>query len=74
MDGSHAHAVAWPAAAQELRALAVIHLQYFSNALGLLVRRQITLSTFWYALRERPMAVAGIKGSYHVDPQDPNET
>ena len=52
----------------------MIHLHYISNALGLLVRRQITLRTFWYALRERPMAVAGIKGSYHVDPQDPNET
>ena len=51
----------------------MIHLHYISNGLGLLVRRQITLRTFWYALRERPMAVAGIKGSYHVEPQDPNE-
>ena len=47
--------------------------QYFSNVLALLVLREITLRTFVYALRERPMAVAGIKGSYHVDPQDPNE-
>lgn len=45
---------------------------YFWNLLGLLWTRKITLATAVYAVRVRPVAVAGRGGSFQVDPHDPN--
>lgn len=41
---------------------------YFVNVIRLVAARRITLATAIYALRERPIAVAGKRGGYVVDP------
>lgn len=46
---------------------------YIINVLQLWYTRRIDFRTAVYAMRERPIAVAGREGSYHVDPIDPNE-
>ncbi len=46
---------------------------YVFNVLRLWVSRKIDAPTVVFALRERPAAIAGRGGSYHVDPIDPNE-
>jgi hypothetical protein len=43
-------------------------MRYAFNVLVLLMQRRISLQTFRYALRERPVAVAGRNGGYVVDP------
>ena len=45
---------------------------YTINALLLLINRRITWQTFLYAVRERPIAVAGKGGSYQIDSQELN--
>jgi hypothetical protein len=47
-------------------------MQYAWNLLGLWVNRKIGTRTFCMAMWQRPMAVCGKGGSYHVDPFDPN--
>lgn len=47
--------------------------EYTFNVLSLWCTRKIDLRTVLYALKNRPSAVAGRGGSYHVDPIDPNE-
>lgn len=46
---------------------------YVFNAFSLWLARKIDLQTLLHALRNRPAAVAGRGGSYHIDPIDPNE-
>lgn len=47
-------------------------MQYAWTLLGLLANRKIHFQTFCMAMRERPMAVCGKGGAYHVDPFDPH--
>lgn len=47
---------------------------YCMNAFSLWVEGKIDFSTLLYVLRERPDAVAGRGGAYHVALTDPNET
>lgn len=46
---------------------------YALNVLKLWCAGKIDFRTVVHALRNRPIAVAGRGGSYHVDPIDPNE-
>ena len=46
---------------------------YLLNVMTLWCTRKINMRTVVHALRNRPSAVAGRGGSYHVDPLDPNE-
>lgn len=46
---------------------------YVLNVLSLWYARKIDFRTVVHALKNRPIAVAGRGGSYHVDPIDPNE-
>ena len=46
---------------------------YVLNVLSLWCARKIDFHTVVHALKNRPIAVAGRGGSYHVDPIDPNE-
>jgi hypothetical protein len=45
---------------------------YVLNLLSLWVARKITWATVRYAMKSRPVAVAGRGGSYQVDAYDPN--
>lgn len=46
-------------------------LKYVATAARLLVRGRIRFATFRMALREWPIAVAGKRGSYVLDPEFP---
>lgn len=46
---------------------------YVLNVLSLWYARKIDFRTVVHALKNRPIAVAGRGGSYHVDPIDFNE-
>lgn len=46
---------------------------YVFNVLSIWFARKIDIRTVIYAVRNRPSAVAGRGGLYHVDPIDPNE-
>lgn len=46
---------------------------YTVNVLRLWFTQKIDFRTLTFALRERPDAIAGKGGSYHVGPHDPNE-
>lgn len=46
---------------------------YVLNVLSLWCARKIDFRTVVYAMKHRPIAVAGRGGSHHVDPVDPNE-
>lgn len=46
---------------------------YVLNLLTLWCASKIDFHTVVHALKNRPIAVAGRGGSYHVDPIDPNE-
>jgi hypothetical protein len=43
---------------------------YTWNLLCLWMAKKINWATVVYAMKSRPIAVAGPAGSYHVDPQD----
>lgn len=43
-------------------------MRYVLNVVTLFLRREIDWRTLRYALRERPVAVAGRRGGYIVDP------
>ncbi|MFM0149669.1 hypothetical protein [Paraburkholderia sp. RL18-085-BIA-A] len=43
-------------------------MRYTFNAGMLLLKRKITWQTFKYAMLKRPVAVAGPRGGYIVDP------
>ncbi len=47
-------------------------IRYTFNAASLLCRRKIRWQTFLRAVRERPLAVCGPRGSYVVDPDFEN--
>lgn len=48
-------------------------IMYALNVLALWCSRKIDFRTVFYALKNRPIAVAGRGGSYQVDPIDLNE-
>lgn len=48
-------------------------LKYTLNVLTLWCKRKIDFPIVVYALKKRPIAVAGRGGSYHVAPHDLNE-
>lgn len=43
-------------------------MQYIFNVLSLLIYRKITFLTAVYAIKSRPIVVAGRRGGYVVDP------
>ena len=45
---------------------------YTLNLLRLVIAGEITLRTFNYAFKSKPIAVCGKHGSYQVDPHDLN--